>query len=230
MCPPRLRLGRFCIQNAIASMSPHAGVLQGPARAGASGVLRPAGLDAGGGVAPACRQTALVTGAARGLGFAAARRLGTDGARVALLDRDGDGSRRRRNAGRRGDRRRRPSCGRHDEDAVRGAVTGVLEREGRIDVLVNNAGIYPHRPFEELTFLEWRNVLAVNLDSVFLCAHAVYPAMRERGYGRSSTSRRRPSSSAIRASPRTSRARAGSSGSPAAWRARRGLTASPSTP
>jgi pyridoxal 4-dehydrogenase len=51
-------------------------------------------------------------------------------------------------------------------------------------VLVNNVGIYPHRPFEELTYAEWRHVLAVNLDSVFLCTHAVYPAMRERGYGR----------------------------------------------
>jgi NAD(P)-dependent dehydrogenase (short-subunit alcohol dehydrogenase family) len=49
---------------------------------------------------------------------------------------------------------------------------------------VNNVGIYPHRPFEELTYAAWRHVFAVNLDSVFLCTHAVYPAMRERGYGR----------------------------------------------
>ena len=71
-----------------------------------------------------------------------------------------------------------------DEDAVRAAVAAVLDADGRIDVLVNNAGIYPHRPFEELTFAEWRNVLATNLDSVYLCTHAAYPSMRERGYGR----------------------------------------------
>jgi len=70
------------------------------------------------------------------------------------------------------------------EEAVRAAVDGVVSTRGRIDVLVNNAGIYPHTPFEELTFAEWRRVLATNLDSVFLCSHAVFPAMKSQGYGR----------------------------------------------
>jgi len=70
------------------------------------------------------------------------------------------------------------------EEAVRAAVDGVASTRGRIDVLVNNAGIYPHTPFEELTFAEWRRVLATNLDSVFLCSHAVFPAMKSQGYGR----------------------------------------------
>jgi len=51
-------------------------------------------------------------------------------------------------------------------------------------MLVNNAGIYPHIPFEELTFAEWRRVLSTNLDGVFLCSHAAYPAMRHQRYGR----------------------------------------------
>jgi NAD(P)-dependent dehydrogenase (short-subunit alcohol dehydrogenase family) len=130
-------------------------------------------------------QTAVVTGAARGLGFAAARRLAAEGARVALFDRDeqplaaaakslaGDGS---------------PTLAYAvdvtDEGAVGRGVESVLAETGEIDVLVNNAGIYPHFPFEELTFADWRRVLATNLDSVFLCSHAVYPTMRERGYGR----------------------------------------------
>jgi pyridoxal 4-dehydrogenase len=130
-------------------------------------------------------QVALVTGAARGLGYAAARRLAADGAKVALLDRDGDALA----AAAEG----LAAVGLYvlpltadvtDEEGVRAAVAAVLEAEGRIDVLVNNAGIYPHRPFEELTFAEWRHVLAVNLDGMFLCTHAVYPAMRERRYGR----------------------------------------------
>jgi pyridoxal 4-dehydrogenase len=154
-----LRLERFCIQNAIASMSPQAGVLQG--------------------------QTALVTGAARGLGYAAAWRLGADGARVALLDRDGDAlAAASERLAAEGLDVASFEANVTDEDAVRGAVGEVLASDGRIDVLVNNAGIYPHRAFEELTFMEWRHVLAVNLDGVYLVANAVYPSMRERGYGR----------------------------------------------
>ena len=134
---------------------------------------------------PLAGQTALVTGAAQGLGYAAAARLAAEGARVALLDRDGE------RLGAAAD-----ALGAQcltvlphtvdltDEEGVRAAVAAVLFAEGRIDVLVNNVGIYPHSPFEELTYAEWRHVFAVNLDSVFLCTHAVYPAMRERGYGR----------------------------------------------
>jgi NAD(P)-dependent dehydrogenase (short-subunit alcohol dehydrogenase family) len=140
-------------------MSPQAGVLQG--------------------------QTALVTGAARGLGYATARRLGADGARVALLDRDAVGlAAAVEGLGGEGIEALPFHVDLTDEDAVRESVAAVLDADGRIDVLVNNAGIYPHRPFEELTFAEWRNVLATNLDSVYLCTNAAYPSMRERGYGR----------------------------------------------
>jgi pyridoxal 4-dehydrogenase len=142
-----------------ASMSPQAGVLQG--------------------------QTALVTGAARGLGFAAAHRLGADGARVALLDRDAEVL---EAAGERlvgeGLAISSHTADVTDEAAVRAAVDAVLAADRRIDILVNNAGIYPHFPFEELTFTDWRRVLSVNLDSVYLCSHAVFPSMKERGYGR----------------------------------------------
>lgn len=130
-------------------------------------------------------QTALVTGAARGLGLAAARRLADEGAQVALLDRDEETL----EAAVRSLANRRADALSHavdvtDEGQVRAAVESVLSAAGRIDVLVNNAGIYPHFPFEELTFADWRRVLATNLDSVYLCSHAVYPGMRERGYGR----------------------------------------------
>ncbi|HWB55831.1 MAG TPA: SDR family NAD(P)-dependent oxidoreductase [Gaiellaceae bacterium] len=130
-------------------------------------------------------QTALVTGAARGLGYATAERLAAEGARVALLDRDGDAltaAAERLAAG-------GAVATAHEvdvavEEAVRTAVADILAADGRIDVLVNNAGIYPHYPFEEITYADWRRVLSINLDGIFLCAHAVYPAMRERGYGR----------------------------------------------
>jgi len=126
-----------------------------------------------------------VTGAAQGLGYAAAARLAADGATVAPLDRDGEKLRAAADAlGAQGLTVLPHTVDLTDEEGVRAAVAAVLSAEGRIDVLVNNVGIYPHRPFEELTYAEWRRVLAVNLDSVFLCSHAVYPDMRKRGYGR----------------------------------------------
>jgi pyridoxal 4-dehydrogenase len=126
-----------------------------------------------------------VTGAAQGLGYAAAARLAADGASVALLDRNGERLEAAANAlVAQGFTVLPHTVDLTDEEGVRAAAAAVLSAEGRIDVLVNNVGIYPHRPFEELTYAEWRHVLAVNLDSVFLCTHAVYPAMRERGYGR----------------------------------------------
>ena len=112
-------------------------------------------------------QVAIVTGGARGIGRAIAERLGREGAEVVVLDLDGS-----------------PAVDVADERAVRAAVARVLAAHGRVDVLVNNAGIFPYTPFSELTFAEWRRVLATDLDGVFLCSQAVYPAMRDRGYGR----------------------------------------------
>jgi pyridoxal 4-dehydrogenase len=112
-------------------------------------------------------QVAIVTGGARGIGRAVAERLASAGGAVEILDLDGP-----------------EPVDVTDETAVRAAVSRALASHGRIDVLVNNAGIYPHTPFDELTFAEWRRVLATNLDSVFLVTHAVYPVMRRAGYGR----------------------------------------------
>jgi NAD(P)-dependent dehydrogenase (short-subunit alcohol dehydrogenase family) len=130
-------------------------------------------------------QTALVTGAARGLGYATAERLAAEGARIALFDQDGDAlAAAATRLAERGAAATTHAVDVADERAVRDAVAEVLAADRRIDVLVNNAGIYPHYPFEELTYADWRRVLSINLDGVFLCSHAVYPAMRERGYGR----------------------------------------------
>jgi NAD(P)-dependent dehydrogenase (short-subunit alcohol dehydrogenase family) len=55
---------------------------------------------------------------------------------------------------------------------------------GKIDILINNAGIYPKTPFDQITYTEWKGVLAINLDSVFLCSRAVLPHMKQRGSGK----------------------------------------------
>jgi pyridoxal 4-dehydrogenase len=123
-------------------------------------------------------RVAVITGAASGIGHATAQRFVAAGAQVVLLDRDDAGPA----AQDLGATALRVDVS--DEQAVATAMGSVAAEHGRIDVLVNNAGIFPHFPFEELTFADWRRVLATNLDSVYLCSHAVYPSMCERGYGR----------------------------------------------
>jgi NAD(P)-dependent dehydrogenase (short-subunit alcohol dehydrogenase family) len=110
-------------------------------------------------------QVAVVTGGASGIGAAVAHGLAEDGAMVEVFDLES-------------------GVDVTDERSVRRACDEVVGRHGRVDVLINNAGIYPHIPFEALTFAQWRHVLATNLDGVFLCSHAVYPVMRSRRYGR----------------------------------------------
>ena len=68
-------------------------------------------------------------------------------------------------------------------EAVQGMIRAVLARHGRIDVLVNNAGIVLDKPFLETTEAEWDRVIATDLKSVFLCAQAALPAMLAQGSG-----------------------------------------------
>ena len=142
--------------------------------------------------APLRDQVAVITGGARGLGFAIASRLLEDGGSVALFDRDPDAVAGARDALATSHGVEAPEgqtvdgyvADVADESAVTTVVESLLRRRGRIDILVNNAGIFPHTPFDKLDFSEWRRVLGINLDGAFLCTHAVYPAMVERGYGR----------------------------------------------
>lgn len=134
---------------------------------------------------PLLDQVAIVTGAAQGIGLAVARKLASQGAIVVLFDRDAEAVARAGQGLREDGATAVPyAVDVTVEEGVRAAVDAVAATHGRIDVLVNNAGIYPYTPFEDLTYDEWRRVVATNLDSVFLCTHAVYPAMKARGYGR----------------------------------------------
>jgi 3-oxoacyl-[acyl-carrier protein] reductase len=130
-------------------------------------------------------QVAVISGAARGIGRAAAYRLAVEGARIALFDKDGGAVKEAAAELIAGGLTTAPhTVDVTDEAGVNEAIATVLEREGRIDILVNNAGIYPHTPFDHVTFAEWRRVLATNLDGVYLCTRAVWPAMVKQGYGR----------------------------------------------
>jgi NAD(P)-dependent dehydrogenase (short-subunit alcohol dehydrogenase family) len=111
---------------------------------------------------------AVVTGGMQGIGAAVVRRLEASGATVDVWDLD-----------------HREKVDVADADSVREATARSIARLGRIDVLVNNAGIAGmNMPTVEYPIEEWERVLRVNLTSQFLCCRAVAPHMVKAGYGR----------------------------------------------
>ncbi len=126
-------------------------------------------------------KVALVTGGASGIGFAAAQLLVAEGATVVVADRDEAASTSAVAA-----LRQRASFHRLDvtreDDWV--AVTDAVVRDfGRVDIVINNAGVVLFKDIEATTLDEWRDLMAVNLDGVFLgCKHAVR-VMKDRGGG-----------------------------------------------
>jgi 3-oxoacyl-[acyl-carrier protein] reductase len=128
-------------------------------------------------------QTAIVTGAATGIGEAIARRLGRAGATIAVADMESEGARVVADSIGQGSFAVRIDIA--NAESVRSAVAEVLSRTGRIDILVNNAGIAGRAaPLEEQTDEDWQQILAVNLTGVFNCCRGVIGHMRERKYGR----------------------------------------------
>ena len=122
-------------------------------------------------------KVAVVTGAARGIGLAVARRFLREGYRVAALDIDAAEL-----AKACGDCLAVP-CDVAQPAAVAAAVAQVQRAYGRIDALVNNAGVAVFKPLLETTYEEWSRVLAVNLDGPFLCTQACAPLMLAGGGG-----------------------------------------------
>jgi NAD(P)-dependent dehydrogenase (short-subunit alcohol dehydrogenase family) len=128
------------------------------------------------------QKVAMVTGAARGIGLAVARKFVELGYRVALLDIDAAAL----EATARGfaaDQALAIACDVADAAQVGAAVSRVQARFGRIDALVNNAGIAVFKPLLETTYEEWQRVMAVNLTGPFLCVQACAPLMLRNGGG-----------------------------------------------
>ena len=126
-------------------------------------------------------KVALVTGGAAGIGRGIARALAVAGATVAVADLDERGAEdvARTLGGRAIGLRADVS----DEGAVQGLVDSVCDRLGALDVLVNNAGIYPATPISETTVAEWDRVMAVNLRGPMLCTREAARVMRAQGSG-----------------------------------------------
>lgn len=126
---------------------------------------------------------AVVTGGARGIGLAIGQWFLSNGYRVALLDIDADtlmpAAARLQDAG----RVLAVHCDVSDPAQVQSAIEKVDARFGRIDSLVNNAGVAVFKPIDATTFEEWRRVLATNLDGAFLCTQACAPIMVRTGGG-----------------------------------------------
>ncbi|HXY98395.1 MAG TPA: glucose 1-dehydrogenase [Stellaceae bacterium] len=127
-------------------------------------------------------EVAIVTGAASGIGAAVAQGLARVGGRVALLDRDLAGaSARAREIG--GEARAWP-LEVSDATAVERVFAEIASRWGRLDVLVNSAGIAIRKPATELAPADWERVMAVNVTGSFLCAREAARHMLGRGGGR----------------------------------------------
>jgi 3-oxoacyl-[acyl-carrier protein] reductase len=128
-------------------------------------------------------RVAIVTGGGGGLAEGICATLAASGAAVAAVDRSLEKAERVAQVA---------SSGRcialeadvSDKASVDAMAQRVISELGGIDILVNNAAIYPLRPWTEIEEEEWDRVMAVNLKGYFLCARAAYPSMRERGKGR----------------------------------------------
>jgi NAD(P)-dependent dehydrogenase (short-subunit alcohol dehydrogenase family) len=128
-------------------------------------------------------KTALVTGAARGIGLATTRRFLADGWAVALLDIDAPTLERAVAALAEPERTLALVCDVADARGVAAAVATVEQRFGRLDALVNNAGTAVFKPILDTTPEEWRRVIDVNLTGPFLCTQAAAGLMRKTGGG-----------------------------------------------
>jgi NAD(P)-dependent dehydrogenase (short-subunit alcohol dehydrogenase family) len=121
-------------------------------------------------------KTAIVTGAARGIGLATTDLLLAEGYRVAMVDRDADV------LGEEAGKRQNVLPLVRDvaiPDDVDAMIEDTLKWSGRLDGLVNNAGVADFGPIEETDFSRWRRVMETNLDGVFLCSQAAIPALKK---------------------------------------------------
>ncbi|MCB1479306.1 MAG: SDR family oxidoreductase [Rhodobiaceae bacterium] len=130
----------------------------------------------------ATEKTAIVTGAARGIGLATAKLFLAEGWNVAMIDINAD-TLRKAHATLPADKTLAIEADVADPDQVADAVKRSHDRFGRIDALVNNAGIAIFGPILETSFADWSRIMAVNLFGPFLMVQAAAPLMAENGGG-----------------------------------------------
>jgi 3-oxoacyl-[acyl-carrier protein] reductase len=130
-------------------------------------------------------RVAIVTGGGGGLGEAICAKLAASGAAVAAVDQELERAERVAElVASGGGRGTAIEADVSDKRSVEAMTERVSAELGSVDILVNNAAIYPRRAWTEIEEEEWDRVMAVNLKGYFLCARAAFPHMRERGWGR----------------------------------------------
>ena len=121
-------------------------------------------------------KTVIITGGGSGIGLATARALSREGYRVGLIGRRADALRSAvESITQTGGEAWWAAVDVHDQAAVETFVAETVDRFGKIDLLVNNAGSFKLTPMSDLTLDEWRDTLDVNLTGAFICAKAVWP-------------------------------------------------------
>jgi NAD(P)-dependent dehydrogenase (short-subunit alcohol dehydrogenase family) len=128
-------------------------------------------------------RVAIITGAAVGNGQAFCQRLAQEGATVVIAD-IADAEEAIEKVKSIGGNIIALRTDVTDEIQTQELARKTIERFGRIDILVNNVGLYHEEPFELISYKEWKRMLEVNLDGLFLTTKAVLPQMKQQGYGR----------------------------------------------
>ncbi len=128
-------------------------------------------------------KSAVVTGGASGIGFAIVYRLAEAGACVVIADIEPDASQALETLKEHGLAAEYVQCDVTSEDAVRALIDGAAARYGGIDILINNAGIFPHLYLEQTSLSDFQRVIAVNLAGTFLCSKEASRHMIEQKRG-----------------------------------------------
>jgi NAD(P)-dependent dehydrogenase (short-subunit alcohol dehydrogenase family) len=128
-------------------------------------------------------KVAVITGGANGIGQAFAKRLAQDGVHIAVAD-IADARQTVRLVEAAGRNALAVICDVSRPEAVAAMAEQVQGKFGRVDIVVNCAGIFPQQEFAAMSFADWRKVLAINLDGTFLVTAAFVPGMRARQWGR----------------------------------------------
>ncbi|MEQ8968315.1 MAG: SDR family oxidoreductase [Azospirillaceae bacterium] len=129
-------------------------------------------------------KSAILIGAARGIGAAMAEACVAEGARVVVADTEVEAGRQTAERLARDGDCTFVACDVSDKDSIAALVAETEARNGGVDILVQNAGIYPYTMIPDISVEEWDRVMAVNLRGTFLAAQACHAAMKRRGGGR----------------------------------------------